>query len=42
MVKDILKSNMQLRDDLLKLSQEKESLQLTNYQVNVENEDMRD
>ena len=33
---------MQLRDDLLKLSHENESLNHQNYQYKVENEDLRD
>ena len=33
---------MQLRDDLLKLSQENEWLNQNNYQLKIENEDLRD
>jgi len=41
-IKEVLQSNMQLRDDLLKLSHENESLNHQNYQYKVENEDLRD
>ena len=33
---------MQLREDLLKLQQEHERVQIQNFQVTVENEDLRD
>ncbi len=42
MIKEVLQSNMQLRDDLLKLSSDYEVIQGLNYQYKVENEDLRD
>eukprot|EP00347_Sterkiella_histriomuscorum_P020722 403336729 len=38
----VLQSNLQLREDLLKVSQENEKTQIQNYQMNIENEDLRD
>ena len=42
MVKDILKSNMQLRDDQLRLAEEHEGTMKENHQLMIENEDLRD
>lgn len=42
MIKEILQSNMQLREDQLKLAEEHESALQDNYQIRIENEDLRD
>lgn len=42
MIKEILQSNMQLREDQLKLAEEHESALQDNYQLKIENEDLRD
>jgi regulator of replication initiation timing len=42
MIKEVLQSNLQLREDLLRLQQELERLQGNNFQLTVENEDLRD
>ena len=42
MIKEILQSNMQLREDQLKLAEEHESVLQDNYQLKIENEDLRD
>ncbi|CDW90813.1 kinesin motor domain containing protein [Stylonychia lemnae] len=42
MIKEVLQSNLQLREDLLRLSQDHEKTQVQNYQLNNENEDLRD
>jgi regulator of replication initiation timing len=41
-IKEVLLSNMQLREDLLNLSQEHERVVQQNFQFTVENEDLRD
>ena len=41
-VKEVLISNMQLREDLLAVSQEHENTMQTNFQLMIENEDLRD
>lgn len=42
MIKDILMSNMQLREDLLKISGQHDFTIQENYQLKIENEDLRD
>ena len=42
MIKEILQSNMTLREDQLKLAEEHESVLQDNYQLKIENEDLRD
>ena len=41
-IKEVLISNMQLREDLLSVSQEHENTMGTNFQLMIENEDLRD
>lgn len=41
-IKEVLQSNMTLRDDLLKMSQDCDFLNQNNYQLKIENEDLRD
>ena len=42
MVKDILQSNMELRQDQVKLTKEHETALVDNHQLRIENEDLRD
>jgi predicted nuclease with TOPRIM domain len=42
MIKEVLQSNLQLREDLLKLQQEHERTNIQNYQLQNENEDLRE
>ena len=41
-IKEVLISNMQLREDLLNVSQEHENTMQTNFQLTIENEDLRE
>ena len=41
-IKEVLISNMQLREDLLQVSQEHENTMQANFQLMIENEDLRD
>ena len=41
-IKEVLISNNQLREDLLNVSQEHENTMSTNFQLMIENEDLRD
>jgi regulator of replication initiation timing len=42
MIKEVLQSNLQLREDLLRMQQQHEKMLVENFQVTVENEDLRD
>ena len=42
MIKEILMSNMQLRDEHLKMAEQHDQTIQQNYQLNIENEDLRD
>lgn len=42
MVKDVLQSNMELRQDQVKLTKEHETALVENHQLRIENEDLRD
>ena len=42
MIKDILMSNMQLREEQIKLSEQHDFAIQQNYQLKIENEDLRD
>jgi len=42
MIKDILQSNMQLREEQLSLSEAQNKAEQENYQLKIENEDLRD
>lgn len=42
MIKEILLSNMQLREEQIKLAEDHDRCLLENYQLKIENEDLRD